>query len=212
MRAQQPSVDGSGRASTVPVAVSACAARRARARASPPAAPPPGWSTSVDLVLTNGKRMVKALPMALPGASQGCRTLGYDRGGDKAPQTRSNGCREIVFGQDAPLWSEPFNRSRTVMAAVRVAHPPAPRRLPRELSYHRPTTPIDRTGHPPALVWHDHVATRRPKAHNCARTEIKRKYWTVYVLHVPRFEPQVGLDASYCRAVCVVQGVPIGLM
>ena len=92
--------------------------------------------SSVDLVLTNGKRMVKALPMALPGASQGCRTLGYDRGGDKAPQTRSNGCREIVFGHDAPLWSEPFNRSRTVMAAVRVAHPPAPRRLPRELSYH----------------------------------------------------------------------------
>ena len=91
---------------------------------------------SVDLVLTNGKRMVKALPMALPGASQGCRTLGYDRGGDKAPQTRSNGCREIVFGHDAPLWSEPFNRSRTVMAAVRVAHPPAPRRHPRELSYH----------------------------------------------------------------------------
>ena len=90
----------------------------------------------VDLVLTNGKRMVKALPMALPGASQGCRTLGYDRGGDKAPQTRSNGCREIVFGHDAPLWSEPFNRSRTVMAAVRVAHPPAPRRHPRELSYH----------------------------------------------------------------------------
>lgn len=93
-------------------------------------------SVSVDLVLTNGKRMVKALPMALPGASQGCRTLGYDRGGDKAPQTRSNGCREIVFGHDAPLWSEPFNRSRTVMAAVRVAHPPAPRRHPRELSYH----------------------------------------------------------------------------
>ena len=92
--------------------------------------------SSVDLVLTNGKRMVKALPMALPGASQGCRTLGYDRGGDKAPQTRSNGCREIVFGHDAPLWSEPFNRSRTVMAAVRVAHPPAPRRHPRELSYH----------------------------------------------------------------------------
>ena len=91
---------------------------------------------SVDLFLTNGKRMVKALPMALPGASQGCRTLGYDRGGDKAPQTRSNGCREIVFGHDAPLWSEPFNRSRTVMAAVRVAHPPAPRRHPRELSYH----------------------------------------------------------------------------
>ena len=92
--------------------------------------------TSVDLVLTNGKRMVKALPMALPGASQGCRTLGYDRGGDKAPQTRSNGCREIVFGHDAPLWSEPFNRSRTVMAAVRVAHPPAPRWLARELFYH----------------------------------------------------------------------------
>ena len=91
---------------------------------------------SVDLVLTNGKLMVKALPVALPGASQGCRTLGYDRGGDKAPQTRSNGCREIVFGHDAPLWSEPFNRSRTVMAAGRVAHPPAPRRHPRELSYH----------------------------------------------------------------------------
>ena len=95
---------------------------------------------SVDLFLTNGKRMVKALPVALPGASQGCRTLAwltYDRGGDKAPQTRSNGCREIVFGHDAPaFWSEPFNRSRTVMAAVRVAHPPAPRRHPRELSYH----------------------------------------------------------------------------
>ena len=29
----------------------------------------------VDLVLTNGKRMVKALPMALPGDPQGCRTL-----------------------------------------------------------------------------------------------------------------------------------------
>ena len=36
----QPSVDGSGRASTVPVAASACAARQGRARAAPPAAPP----------------------------------------------------------------------------------------------------------------------------------------------------------------------------
>ena len=87
---------------------------------------------SVDLVLTNGKRMVKALPMALPGASQGCRTLGYDRGGDKAPQTCSNGCREIVFGRDEPLfWCEPRGESvqpfasRKVMATRRVAHPPA---------------------------------------------------------------------------------------
>eukprot|EP00964_Phaeocystis_antarctica_P140320 scaffold105159_cov54-Phaeocystis_antarctica.AAC.3 len=47
-----------------------------------------------------------------------------------APQKRSNGCRELVFGRDAPLWSEQLNRSRTVMAARRVAHPPAPRRYP----------------------------------------------------------------------------------
>ena len=71
---------------------------------------------------------------------------------------------------------------------------------------------MDRTGHPPALVRHDRVATRRPKAHNCARTEIKRKPWTVYVLHVPSLDPQVGLDVSGGRAVYVVQNVPIVLM
>ena len=46
-------------------------------------------SVSVDLFdipYERYKRMVKALPMALPGASQGGseRILGYDRGGDKA--------------------------------------------------------------------------------------------------------------------------------
>ena len=46
---------------------------------------------SVDLVLTNGKRMVKALPMALPGGPQGCMTIDYYRGGDKAPQKRPDG-------------------------------------------------------------------------------------------------------------------------
>ena len=43
MRAQRhagPSVDGAGRASTVPVAALACAVRQGRARAPPPAAPP----------------------------------------------------------------------------------------------------------------------------------------------------------------------------
>ena len=83
---------------------------------------------SVDIVLTNGKKMVRALPVALPGDPQDCRTLSYDRGGDTAPQKRSNGCRELVFGRDAPRWSEQLNRSRTVMAARRVAHPPEPRK------------------------------------------------------------------------------------
>ena len=56
-----------------------------------PDPPRPPSVDSVDLVLTNGKRMVKALPMALPGGPQGCMTIGYYRGGDKAPQKRPDG-------------------------------------------------------------------------------------------------------------------------
>ena len=110
--------------------------------------------------------------MALQGGPQGCRTLGYDRGGDTAPQKRSNGCRELVFGRDAPLWSEQLNLSRTVMAARRVAHPPEPRKRPRESSYH------------PQHAWTVQATRPRsygmtaspPQAHNCARTDTDGNY------------------------------------
>jgi len=43
--------------------------------------------------------------MALPGGPQGCRTLGYDRGGDKAPQKRSK------MGAWLPSFPEPTGRA-----------------------------------------------------------------------------------------------------
>ena len=178
-----------------------------------------GGGGSVDLVFTSGKNMLslRALPMALPGGSQGCRTFGYGGGGelaiaDTAPHKRSGGCQKLVFGRDAPLWSEQPNRSRTVMAARRVSHPSEPRKRPQE-SPCRPQHPWTVQATRPrsyGMTASLHTSPQGPC--NCARTEIKLKFWTVYVLYLPRFDLQVDLDVSYGRAVCVVQGAPIVLM
>ena len=97
---------------------------------------------------------VKALPdMALPGGpvprplammvrALPYQTRGYDRGGDTAPQKRSSGCRELVFGRDAPCAAlertvKPFaNRNGGEACCAPPCAKEVSRRYPRELSHH----------------------------------------------------------------------------